>query len=324
MGLAGDGHAALRAQPRAPLADRPRPRRVRPAAHLPAADADPLPLREREVPQRALAHAPAPGLPRGRRANRTEHRRPRAGGDRDRLVRDQGARHRGDPPGRRRPPRTTWAAGACRRTQGMERWSSALVVWSSKPTAVTFRQLHGVRPWQSSDPSSTRVWWSDAGVHQNITFPVHPDPISGMHCWHQKVRVRPAAAGRPLRGRPRRLRQVAGRSTASGSRSLGRRPTSCDGRSGCFGRSSRRSTRTASPTIDGPARRAKLWPARQARWRFTLWSTARTQPVLATVPVDVTVPLASDGLWSAAVWGLDWGDAAVVAEARPRGGPERR
>jgi hypothetical protein len=29
-------------------------------------------------------------------------------------------------------------------------------------------------------------------VHQNITFPVHPDPISGMHCWHQKVRVRPA------------------------------------------------------------------------------------------------------------------------------------
>jgi hypothetical protein len=36
------------------------------------------------------------------------------------------------------------------------------------------------------------VWWSDAGVHQNITFPVHPDPVSGMHCWHQKVRVRPA------------------------------------------------------------------------------------------------------------------------------------
>jgi hypothetical protein len=37
-----------------------------------------------------------------------------------------------------------------------------------------------------------RIWWSDAGVHQNITFPVHPDPVSGMHCWHQKVRVRPA------------------------------------------------------------------------------------------------------------------------------------
>ena len=22
-----------------------------------------------------------------------------------------------------------------------------------------------------------------------ITFPVHPDPVSGMHCWHQKVRL---------------------------------------------------------------------------------------------------------------------------------------
>jgi len=32
-------------------------------------------------------------------------------------------------------------------------------------------------------------------VHQNLTFAVHPDPISGMHCWHQAVRVRPAAPG---------------------------------------------------------------------------------------------------------------------------------
>jgi hypothetical protein len=26
-------------------------------------------------------------------------------------------------------------------------------------------------------------------VHQNLTFPVHPDPVSGQHCWHQAVRV---------------------------------------------------------------------------------------------------------------------------------------
>jgi len=26
-------------------------------------------------------------------------------------------------------------------------------------------------------------------VHQNLTFPVQPDFISGQHCWHQKVRV---------------------------------------------------------------------------------------------------------------------------------------
>jgi anaerobic selenocysteine-containing dehydrogenase len=76
--------------------------------------------------------------------------------------------------------------------QGMERWSSALVDMREADFSVFFRQLHGVQPWESDDPSSARVWWNDAGVHQNITFPVHPDPISGMHCWHQKVRVRPA------------------------------------------------------------------------------------------------------------------------------------
>ena len=44
-------------------------------------------------------------------------------------------------------------------------------------------------------PTPARIWWSDTGVHQNLTFPVHPDPISGMHCWHQAVRVRPAEPG---------------------------------------------------------------------------------------------------------------------------------
>jgi len=50
----------------------------------------------------------------------------------------------------------------------------------------------GVRPYASTDPDTQRIWWSDVGVHQNLTFPVHPDPISGQHCWHQAVRVRPA------------------------------------------------------------------------------------------------------------------------------------
>jgi anaerobic selenocysteine-containing dehydrogenase len=79
-----------------------------------------------------------------------------------------------------------------REDQGMERWSSALVEMNEEGDTVSFRQIHGVRPWSSTDPSSRHVWWNDAGVHQNITFPVHPDPVSGMHCWHQKVRVRPA------------------------------------------------------------------------------------------------------------------------------------
>jgi anaerobic selenocysteine-containing dehydrogenase len=79
-----------------------------------------------------------------------------------------------------------------RSDSGSDRWSSALVDMRERGETVSFRQLEGVRPWESSDPSSLRVWWNDAGVHQNITFPVHPDPVSGMHCWHQKVRVRRA------------------------------------------------------------------------------------------------------------------------------------
>ncbi|MFQ5640051.1 MAG: molybdopterin-dependent oxidoreductase [bacterium] len=54
------------------------------------------------------------------------------------------------------------------------------------------RIIDGIRPYKSEDPDSSRIFWSDGGVHQNITFPVHPDPISGMHCWHQKVRIEKA------------------------------------------------------------------------------------------------------------------------------------
>jgi len=54
---------------------------------------------------------------------------------------------------------------------------------------VLLRQLEGVGPFASPDPDSSRIFWSDGGVHQNLAFPVHPDPVSGMHCWHQKVVV---------------------------------------------------------------------------------------------------------------------------------------
>jgi hypothetical protein len=56
------------------------------------------------------------------------------------------------------------------------------------------RRKKGVGPFTSTDADSQRIWWTDAGVHQNLTFPVHPDPISGMHCWHQAVRVTRARA----------------------------------------------------------------------------------------------------------------------------------
>jgi len=52
------------------------------------------------------------------------------------------------------------------------------------------------RPWKSVDPDTSRIWWEDVGVHQNLTHAVHPDPISGAHCWLQKaVSVRRAQPG---------------------------------------------------------------------------------------------------------------------------------
>jgi anaerobic selenocysteine-containing dehydrogenase len=57
------------------------------------------------------------------------------------------------------------------------------------------RRQRGVTPFVSADPDTIRIWWNDVGVHQNITFPVQPDPISGMHCWHQAVRITKAKPG---------------------------------------------------------------------------------------------------------------------------------
>ena len=89
------------------------------------------------------------------------------------------------------PARIILVVGGCRKMPGGERWSTALV------------DLKQVEPRQMDDaphstasslsratiPDSERIFWEDGGVHQNLTFPVHPDSISGMHCWHQKVRV---------------------------------------------------------------------------------------------------------------------------------------
>jgi anaerobic selenocysteine-containing dehydrogenase len=73
-----------------------------------------------------------------------------------------------------------------------ERWSAAQVKLERTASGWMMRQVEGLRPFDSRDPDSKRVWWSDAGVHQNLTFPVQPDPISGMHCWHQKVTIEKA------------------------------------------------------------------------------------------------------------------------------------
>ncbi|GIV58025.1 MAG: formate dehydrogenase [Rhodothermaceae bacterium] len=53
--------------------------------------------------------------------------------------------------------------------------------------------LHGATAFRSWDADTERIWWQDVGVHQNLTHGVHPDPVSGAHCWLQKaVSVRKA------------------------------------------------------------------------------------------------------------------------------------
>ncbi len=47
--------------------------------------------------------------------------------------------------------------------------------------------LEGGKAWKTFDPDTSRIWWKDVGVHQNLTHAVHPDPISGAHCWLQKA-----------------------------------------------------------------------------------------------------------------------------------------
>jgi anaerobic selenocysteine-containing dehydrogenase len=76
------------------------------------------------------------------------------------------------------------------RTGEGSRWATAQVAFEKRgASGYLLRQVEGVGPFASADPDSRRIWWCDAGVHQNLSFPVHPDPISGMHCWHQKVVV---------------------------------------------------------------------------------------------------------------------------------------
>ncbi len=80
--------------------------------------------------------------------------------------------------------------------QGNERWSSALVdVEKLDNGRWRLRQKKGIEPFSSDDPDSERIWWSDAGVNQNLAFPPHPDPVSGMHAWHQRVRLSHAEPG---------------------------------------------------------------------------------------------------------------------------------
>ncbi len=72
---------------------------------------------------------------------------------------------------------------------GGQKRASSRVELVREGSSFLFRQAGGTGPYASDDPDSERTWWREVGVNQNLTFPVQPDPVSGMHCWHQVVRV---------------------------------------------------------------------------------------------------------------------------------------
>jgi len=78
-------------------------------------------------------------------------------------------------------------------SEATNRWSASPVSFNERGSELLVRRVtEGLEPFESGDPDSQRLWWEETGVHQNMTFPVQPDPMSGMHCWHQVVRVQAA------------------------------------------------------------------------------------------------------------------------------------
>jgi anaerobic selenocysteine-containing dehydrogenase len=85
--------------------------------------------------------------------------------------------------------------GRWRLSENGQRQVMALSALVKTDTGWKLSRKRGVQPFASEDPDTQRIWWTDVGVHQNLTFPVQPDPVSGMHCWHQAVTVRKALPG---------------------------------------------------------------------------------------------------------------------------------
>jgi anaerobic selenocysteine-containing dehydrogenase len=63
------------------------------------------------------------------------------------------------------------------------------------------KYVEGIKPFKAErfadyNRDSGNIWWDGlSGSWQNAVAPAHPDPISGMHCWHQKVILEPAQQG---------------------------------------------------------------------------------------------------------------------------------
>ncbi|MFY9141543.1 molybdopterin-dependent oxidoreductase [Sulfuricurvum sp.] len=63
------------------------------------------------------------------------------------------------------------------------------------------KYVEGIKPFHAErfaeyNRDSGNIWWDGlSGSWQNAVAACHPDPVSGMHCWHQKVILEPIQAG---------------------------------------------------------------------------------------------------------------------------------
>ena len=209
-----------------------------------------------------------------------DDRRPRARRDRDRPLRRQGLGHRGHPPGRRRlhPPHGPLEdrrSDGQRADDGDGRASTRDGTRRGRLPAREGRRARSSPPTPTPRASGGRT----PACTRTSTFPVQPDPISGMHCWHQAVRVRKAEPGDRYGDIVGRHREGPRRSTRSGSSTrpardprLARRHAAA--RTGCCGRSSPGARRTGcrrtavcrSDRAPGAASRRPGVLLRGARW----------------------------------------------------------
>ncbi len=86
-------------------------------------------------------------------------------------------------------------------TAGMNSFGVPVAEMVMDGKAGTMKYVEGIKPFHTNrfaayNKDSDNIWWDGlSGSWQNAVAATHPDPISGMHCWHQKVILEPAQAG---------------------------------------------------------------------------------------------------------------------------------
>ncbi len=125
----------------------------------------------------------------------------------DGKVNSIGSQNMNDPEFMAAAPANAGAAGAQEQipnyngTSGMNSFGVPTAEIQMDGKEGKLKYVEGIVPFKSErfaeyNKDSDNIWWDGlSGSWQNAVAPAHPDPISGMHCWHQKVILEPAERG---------------------------------------------------------------------------------------------------------------------------------